>query len=124
MLGWGLRMANLPLNVRPIPVRLLIHSIGYEEYEGEKSFGSSWLPNETIDYVLFQPKTEWALDSKNREVEIKGIIFLDAVETKPYKPLTVGSKIKFKDWDLVVMDCSPLYTFDPTIPHHYEVRVM
>lgn len=113
-----------PYNIRSIPAYLLIHSIEYEEYVGEKSFGSEWRPKETINNVLFQSTTEMTISSDSREYETTGKIFLDAQKTAPFKMLGVGSKIKFKGRDLVVMDCSPKYAFDPDTPHHYEVRVM
>ncbi len=102
----------------------MIHTIEYEEFVRDGSFGDEHAPVETISFVLVQPKSELKRDSNGEEVQTKGTIFLDAVNTPKFKPLKEKSKIRFKGTDYRVIACEALYALNPDVPHHYEVSVV
>lgn len=111
------------MHIKTIPKRLLIHSIGYEEFKGDGSFGEESHPGEIIENVLVQPKTEIRRDLYEEEVQIDAVIFLDATNTPKFKPLKEKSKVHFNGREWRVVSCDALYTFDPGVPHHYEVKI-
>ncbi|MED1602604.1 putative minor capsid protein [Alkalihalophilus marmarensis] len=112
------------MRLKPIPKRLLIHTIIYEEYRGDSTFGGNdFSPPEDIPFVLVQPKSELRRDATGVEIQIKGTIFLDAKNTPNFKRLKEESRIKFNGEDYRVVGCDALYTTDPNTPHHFEVDV-
>lgn len=111
------------MRIKPIPKKLLIHSIEYEEFKEDGSFGEEFEPRETIGNVLVQPKTEIRRDLYEEEVQINAVIFLDATNTPKFKPLKEKSKVHFNGREWRVVSCDALYAFDPAKPHHYEVKI-
>ncbi|MET3504944.1 putative minor capsid protein [Halalkalibacter oceani] len=111
------------MRIRPIPKRVLIHSIEYEEFVRDGSFGDEFAPAETISFVLVQPKAELRRDGTGEEVQVQGVIFLDAVNTPNFKRLREKSKVHFNGHDYRVVACDALYALDPKTPHHYEVDI-
>jgi hypothetical protein len=111
------------VDIRPIPKKLLIHSIEYEEFLGDGPFGEEYAEKETISNVLVHPKTLIHRDEKNEEIQINAVIFLDAVNTPNFKPLTIKSKVYFNGREWRVYQCEPYYTLNPDVPHHYEVMI-
>lgn len=111
------------MRIKPIPKRLLIHTIEYEEFVKDGSFGEEFAPRESIESVLVQPKTEIRRDMYQEEIQIDAVIFLDAVNTPKFKPLKEKSKVHFNGREWRVVACDALYTFNPAIPHHYEVKI-
>lgn len=115
------------MRLHPIPKRNLIHTITYEEYKGEDPFGGGgddFAESETLSRVLFQPKSSLRRDGNGEEIQLTGIIFLDAKNTPDFKPLIEKSRITFNGKDMRVNACKPLYAFDPKTPHHYEIEVV
>ncbi|WP_017728499.1 putative minor capsid protein [Halalkalibacterium ligniniphilum] len=111
------------MRIKPIPRRFLIHSIEYEEFVRDGSFGEEFAPSETISFVLVQPKSELKRDSNGEEVQVQGVIFLDAVNTPKFKRLREKSKVKFNGNDYRIVACDALYAFKSNTPHHYEVDI-
>lgn len=111
------------MRIKPIPRKLLIHTIEYEEFVKDGSFGEEFAPVETLTRVLVQPKTEIMRDSYQEEIQIDAIVFLDSVNTPNFKRLKEKSKVHFGEREWRVVACDALYTFDPAIPHHYEVKL-
>lgn len=111
------------VRIKPIPKRVLIHTIEYEEFLKDGSFGEEFAPRESISGVLVQPKTEIRRDEIQEEIQIDAVIFLDAVNTPGFKPLKEKSKVHFGGREWRVVSCAALYTFNPDQPHHYEVKV-
>lgn len=111
------------MRIKPIPKRLLIHTIEYEEFVKDGSFGEEFAPRETIRNVLVQPKTEIRRDMYQEEIQIDAVIFLDAANTPGFKPLKEKSIVHFNGREWRVVACDALYAFDPEKPHHYEVKI-
>lgn len=111
------------MRIKPIPKRLLIHTIEYEEFVKDGSFGEEFAPSETMTGVLVQPKTEIRRDEIQEEVQINAVIFLDATNTPKFKPLKEKSKVHFNGREWRVVACETLFTFNPDKPHHYEVKI-
>lgn len=109
---------------RSIPKRLLIHTIGYQQFKEEGSMGPLYESEETIENVLVQLKTELVIGSNGEEVQAKGVIYLDPVNTPKYKPLREKSIILFKGDNYMVLGCEPLYTLDSETPHHTKVVII
>ncbi|MEK4825128.1 putative minor capsid protein [Niallia sp. FSL W8-0951] len=112
------------MNIPPIPKKLLIHTIEYEEFVKDGSFGEEFAPTETISYVLVQPSSKLRRDGNGEEVQTLGVVFLDAVNTPNFKRLKEKSKVRFKKKDYRVIECESLYALDPDTPHHYEVSLI
>lgn len=110
--------------VKPIPPQLLIHTITYEEYLGEAAFGSKYADPLIMTDVLVQPVFKTKRHLEGVDVDIVARIFLDTVNTPMARSLLNRSKITFNGKVLKVVGCSPLYTFDPIVPHHYEVELV
>lgn len=112
------------MNIRPIPRKLLIHTVIYEEYLGDEAFGESFGAPITVGRVLVQPLHKMRRDPNGEEVEIHSVIFIDSVNTPLARPFVGKSKVNFNGEDLRVVSCEPLYTLNPDVPHHYEVTLV
>jgi len=109
--------------IKPIPERLLIHTIQYEEFTRDGAFGEEFKPIVTIPFVLVQPKTQIRRNDAGEEIEIKAIVFIDALNTPNAQPLKEKSKVYFNNREWRVKSCESLYALNPTAPHHYEVML-
>ncbi len=112
------------MSYKPIPRKLLIHSVTYTEKSDNDGGWGGGSENEpkVIKHVRFKPKNAVRKTSQNEEKLIKGILFIDAKYSKPYIPLVVDSTVNFNGADLTVLSCEPCFT-DDYEPHHYEVEL-
>lgn len=113
------------MSYKPIPKKALIHTIIYTEKSDNTGGwgGSSENEPETIKHVRVEPKNSVKKTAENEEKLVKGLLFLDAKYSKPFKELVVDSEIKFGGQSLTVLSCEPAYT-DSFEPHHYEVELI
>lgn len=110
------------VNVRPIPKRLLLHSIVYTE----KVKNDRWGKNDpvTIDKVLVQPASTLNIKSNRQDVTADHLLFIDRVNSSHFFKMTEGSKVKFGDEDeWIVSKVKTLYALSDD-PHHYEVELI
>ena len=112
-------------DIRSIPSRLLIHTIEYQEFKGEGTYGPEYEAPEKIGNVLVQMSTEIVIDSTSgEEVQAKGVIYLDPVNTPNYKPLKVKSIVRFQGEQYMVQGRGSHFTVSPDTPHHTKVVII
>lgn len=116
-------MAVYTMSVRPIPHNMLIHTIEYEEFVKDSTFGEEFKPREVITHVLVQPAKGLRIETNDTNIDNRSTIFLDRTNTPKFKELKQRSKVYFRGEELRVVGCKSLYDFHPEIPHHYEVDV-
>lgn len=107
---------------KPIPLKLLIHTISYEEYYNNDGLGSGYKAPITINYVRVDPITSVTRSSMKNDVEGDSVIFIDRTHSTPYLRLKEKSKITFKEKNYEVVKVKTLYDSAET-PHHYEVII-
>lgn len=109
--------------IRPIPRRLLVHSVEYQEYLGSGRNGDTYADKVIIQRVLIQPSFQVKRTVMGDDRQIKAVIFIDQKHSKPFIEMKPKSKIHYKGKDWIVNACSPIYAFSTT-PHHYEVELI
>jgi len=113
------------MHIDPIPYQTLIHSVTYEE----KLSGNSWSAgNEfdspvTINHVLVQPSSQFAVNNREELDQSSTVLFFDSTYSSPLVNFVKGSKITFNNQEMYVSKVDELYAFDPDIPHHIEVQM-
>lgn len=112
------------MRIKPIPKRMLVHTIIYEEYEEEGPFGGGDFADPiTIEGVRVEPSSSIRQNSNGEEIVLKGTVFLDAQNTPLYRKLKEKSKVTFGDDDYRVHQCQALFALDGVTPHHFEVEL-
>lgn len=106
--------------IEPIPEELLIHSVVYEEFLGDTSFGKKWAPPVEITDVRVEPYTNLVATVDGEQIDVSSILFIDTENSSMTSEMKKGSRVKFGEDTMVVVECKPYYAFDPVTPHHYE----
>lgn len=111
------------MSVKPIPLKVLIHTVEYHEKSNDTRYGTGYLAPITINNVLVTPSSKVSIVSSvdnNEKKETKGILFVDVINSKPATELKPQSKIVFNGLEMIVSKVKPIYGFDL---HHYEVEL-
>ncbi|WP_353625729.1 putative minor capsid protein [Bacillus sp. JCM 19041] len=111
------------MRIKPIPRRLLIHTIKYEEFLRDGSFGDEFAEPVSFSFVRMEPKSSFRRNANGEEINLQGVLFLDAQNTPDYQRLKEKSKVHFKGREMRVYACEEYYAFDGKTPHHYEVEL-
>ncbi|WP_054634821.1 putative minor capsid protein [Thalassobacillus sp. C254] len=108
--------------VRPIPKRLLIHSVKYQE-QGE-SDGWDTQPGEeyTIDNVRVEPATSFNRAANREEIRAEHILFIDRKHSSYFPDAKEQDHVTFQGKELKVVKVNPQYAFGPD-PHHLELEL-
>lgn len=106
-------------SIRPIPKKMLIHSIQYEEYIGDERWGDKWADPVTINHVLVQPATSLSRGSNSEDVVAQHVLYIDRKHSSKFPHMTEKSKVTFEGDTWEVHKVNPYYAFG-SIPHHYE----
>ncbi|MCT8138641.1 minor capsid protein [Anaerobacillus sp. CMMVII] len=109
--------------LKPIPKKLLIHTVKYEEYLGSSRNGDIYADEITVNHVLIHPSFQVKRTIMGDDRQIKAVIFIDHKHSKPFAEMKPKSKVHFKGKDWIVNACAPIYAFSTT-PHHYEVELI
>lgn len=109
--------------IRPIPRKLLPHTIQYEEYTGGDGWGDEYAPAITINYVRVEPSTYLKRSTSQEEILAKNIVFIDRVSSSPFIMLKEKGRVIFNGTEYEVHKVNPFYTFSNTI-HHIEVELV
>ncbi|MCW3745405.1 minor capsid protein [Enterococcus gallinarum] len=75
------------MSFKPIPKHLLIHEVIYQapKSDDDGSMGSGELPKpQKIEHVRFTPKRKRIVKMDNTEVLTNGVLYIDAVNSKPF----------------------------------------
>ncbi len=107
--------------IKPIPKRLLPHSVIYKEYLGNNGEGDEWGEEMSLSFVKVEEKTQLKVTSNGREIVGNAKMFYDLINSNGLanKP-TQNSKITFNDKEYSIIDVDSLYATKVT-PHHYEI---
>ncbi|MGM0816045.1 MAG: putative minor capsid protein [Bacillota bacterium] len=110
---------------KPIPLKLLFHSVVYREYKGgndgwDGSPGSYAEPI-TIENIRVEPITVIARNNVRDDTEGQSVVFIDRANSKPFLNPVERSKMSFDGIDYEVNNVKAYYDENPHKPHHYEV---
>lgn len=119
------------MSAKPLPKNWLIHDLIYTEKPVDDGWGNPINPEQiTINHVRYDETTVFSRDSTQTKVLAEGIIFVDAINSKPLvnfkeeSNITVlldGNVIKK---DLVIKKVIPCYYPTKKAVHHYELEVI
>lgn len=107
---------------RPIPKRLLIHTVQYSEYTGGSSWGGSsgnYKPPVDYKHVRVEPSTKVITDSTGNSKTAKATLFIDMINSDYNNNMPKElSKISHNGIEFIVGQVDYLYT---RTLHHLEV---
>jgi hypothetical protein len=107
--------------VQPIPKKLLLHAVTYEEFV-QDDYGSKFLPPQTIRYVRVEPKNAIARSNIRDDDEGSTILFIDYRYTTPFIRPVERSRISCNDKSYEVTKVNEFWADESTI-HHIEVEI-
>lgn len=107
--------------VKPIPLKLLIHSVDYEEYDGTGRHGDKFKPAVTLKNVLVQPVSSINNRGTSEEKAYNSLLFFDVVHSRPALTFKEKSRVTFDGQTMIVGKVNPIYAFSL---HHYEVELI
>ena len=107
--------------IKPIPKRLLPHSVLYKEYLGNTGEGDEWGEETPLSFIKIEEKNQIKVTSNGREIVGNARMFYDLTNSDGLidKPVE-NSIINFNDKTYKVVDVDTLCP-DTSYPHHYEV---
>lgn len=106
--------------VLPIPMTHLIHTVDYYEKIDGRYEGSFAAPV-IIEHVLLNYSYSMKKSGEGKEKVLKGILFIDCVNSHPVVEMKAGSKVVFDGKELFIKDIKPVYALEL---HHYEVELI
>lgn len=109
--------------VRPIPKKLLPHTITVEVHESEGRYGETWAPPVVVKRVRVDPSNYITKNSSGSDTLAQSTLFIDAKNSEPAIVLTVDSKITFDNEVMHVNKVEPLYADSPNV-HHWECELI
>jgi len=105
--------------VKPIPKRLLIHSVDYREYIQDDRWGDRYADPITLRFVRVEPATALNRDATKEEIPARAICSWTG-----FLPGLLWSRRKsqgtFKGREYEIHEVKALYAFGPDV-HHFEV---
>lgn len=110
------------VKVKPIPKRVLPHTIEYERYAGEGRNGPTYDMAITVKNVRIEPTSEKVVDSNGVQIQLKSKLFIDAVNSTPLVHLKEKSVIHFGGNDYYVQAVATYYANSSNV-HHWELRL-
>jgi hypothetical protein len=108
------------MKAKPIPKKLLIHSIEYMEIAGNDGWDTSFNVPIPIDYTRVEPKTNLKRSTDSVSKDCSHVVFVDRSNSSVFPKFKEGSKIRFNEDDYELAEVKPFYDTEPE-PHHYEL---
>lgn len=110
--------------IRPIPKKLLIHSVIYTE----KTDGDGWNDSSTpapitIDRVRVDASTSLNRSSNRQDINADHVLFIDRVHSSQFFRMKEGSTVEFNGREWKVDTVQEFYDFKNQ-PHHYEIGLV
>lgn len=106
---------------KPIPKKLLIHNIVYQEMGESDGWNTSPAGDPVpVNFVRVQPISRANRSANSQGTTAEHELFIDRTHSSEYFEFKVGAEVTFKNKIFKVADVSPMYDFD-TVPHHYEI---
>lgn len=114
------------INVIPIPLHMLIHTVEYHEYIGEDDIwggsSASYAAPIVIERVRVQPNEKVYNATTGDSVTFQSILFHDSINSAhPNQIFKEKSKIVWNGKEMFIKEVEPLYTTNPHRPHHTEL---
>lgn len=107
--------------IKPIPKRLLPHSVIYKEYLGNAGEGDEWGTETPLLFVKVEEKTQLKVTSNGREIVGNAKMFYDLINSEGLKSKIIENSIViFNSKQYRVVDIDTFYA-DNANAHHYEV---
>lgn len=113
------------MRIRPLPKRWLIHDMIYIEKAEDDGWGNPIEPDPiNIKHVRYDETTVFSRDTTQTKVLADGIVFVDAVNSKPIVDFKEESTVKINDKELTIKKVIPCYYPTRKAIHHYELEVI
>ena len=108
--------------VTPIPRALLPHTATIEERDTSSRYDGVYHEPVTYQYVRLEPAESMRMAGYQLAPQTTGILFIDAVTTKPGVKPGEGARVVCEGITGYVDTVSTFYAFG-TKPHHWEVHL-
>lgn len=110
--------------IKPIPKKLLIHTVIYGKEEENDRWGSgTFKEKQTIKHIRIEPSSKIIRDKNNAEIQLAATVFYDCRNSLPRGMVfSLDDIIIFNGQKYQVKDIEPLY--DRKKLHHYELGVI
>lgn len=110
--------------VRPIPKKLLNHTVTYTPpAEEEGPWGGQQGEPQTIEHVRLQSSSSVKKTGQNEEKLLAAVLYIDAKHSTPFiEPKSKGT-IRCEGKDMIVQNVKAVRAFGPD-PHHYKVELV
>jgi len=111
--------------IRPIPIRLLIHSATYEEFIPGDGFETvdGFKPPVTFSNVRVESASSIKRNNQGEELQYKALLSFDVVNSSSSGSVDFKekSKVTFDGKTMVVTNVNPVYAFKL---HHWELELV
>lgn len=110
------------MNIRPIPMHLLIHEAEYEEFQEDSRYGESFYPAVTLQNVRVNFESSLKTSGNTESKNIKATMFFDLINSSATGEFEFRekSKVTFNGLVMQIQKINPIYTDQL---HHYEVEL-
>lgn len=107
----------------PIPLNFLPHTIDLYKKIGDDRWGEKYIEEPIIiENVRLEHSTKLMKDKTGLEIQLKGILYFDNVNSKPKDAIfNVNDKIKFNGNEYTVKLIRPIVAIKP---HHLEIGLV
>lgn len=107
------------MNIKPIPLNLLIHTIIYTEVEGSDGWDDNEKVPITIENVRVQPSSSLRRSSNSKGIDYNNIVFIDMENSSSCPEFKEKSTVTWNNKDYEIVDVLPVHgAYDI---HHYEL---
>lgn len=109
--------------VRPIPKKLLNHTVTYTPPAEEGPWGGQQGEPQILEHVRLQSSSSVKKTNQNEEKLLAGVLYIDAKHSMPFiEPKSKGT-IRYEGKDMIVQNVKAVRAFGPD-PHHYKVELV
>lgn len=110
--------------MRPIPKRLLIHTVTLHKVVKKDAWGAAVLDDDMkLTHVRLEPSSKIVRDKNNAEIQLAATLFYDCKNSRPAGlVLKVDDILSFNDEKYRVQMVETLY--DDKHLHHYEIGLV
>ncbi len=110
--------------MKPIPKRLLIHTITLHKVTKKDAWGAATLDGGTeLTYVRLEPSSKIVRDKNNAEIQLAATLFFDCKYSRPSGlEIQLDDIVDFNGQKFRVQLVEPLYAEKKL--HHYEIGLV
>lgn len=110
--------------IRPIPKKLLPHTIEYKELAGSDGWDDKFKKPVNIYNVRVVVNESVRRTSNSNDKVERNMLYADRVHTSPYPDFKAKSKVVWNGKTYEITDVKRIIDTDPNIPHHYEMELV